>query len=319
MRSRYVAARLVSGAVTVFVAITINFVLFRIVPGDAVAKLSRVPNASAALRASLHEEFGLDRPMLEQYGRYVVQLAQGNMGVSFADREPVVTNLRAALINTVPMVLVGTSAAIVLGLVFGTIAAWRKDTLLDHVGTGIAVICYSLPSQWVGLMLIMLFAGTLPTGGMRDDFLIAASPVERWLDVARHMILPAATLALALFGQFALIVRTSTIEALREDHVLTARAKGLHPTRVLVAYGLRNSLLPIVTLIALSLGYVVAGSILVETVFSWPGIGRTVYESVLNRDYPMLQGAFLLLTLSVVFFNIVADILYAYLDPRVAS
>jgi len=154
---------------------------------------------------------------------------------------------------------------------------------------------------------------------MTDDFLIDPSWFTHVKDIAYHMTLPALTLALVLFGEYTLIVRSAMLETLGEDYILTARAKGLKPRTIVRKHALRNALLPITTLIALSLGYIVAGSILVETVFSWPGIGRAVYQAVLQRDYPMLQGAFLVLTLSVVFFNLLADLLYFRLDPRITS
>ncbi|MDQ2910105.1 MAG: ABC transporter permease, partial [Actinomycetota bacterium] len=173
--------------------------------------------------------------------------------------------------------------------------------------------------HWLALMLVILFAGVFPSGGMVNDFLIDPSWFEHVRDVLYHMTLPAATLALVLYGEYTLIVRSAMLETLGEDYVLTARAKGLRPWAIVRKHALRNALLPITTLVALSLGYIVAGSILVETVFSWPGIGRAVYQAVLQRDYPMLQGAFLVLTLSVVLFNLVADLLYFKLDPRITS
>jgi len=159
----------------------------------------------------------------------------------------------------------------------------------------------------------------LPTGGMSNEFLINPSFTTHVRDLAEHIALPALTLGLVLYGEYTLIVRSAMLETLGEDYVLTARAKGLKPWAVLRRHALRNAMLPITTLIALSLGYIVAGAILIETVFSWPGIGRAVYDAVLQRDYPMLQGAFLVLTISVVFFNLIADLLYFRLDPRITE
>jgi peptide/nickel transport system permease protein len=178
---------------------------------------------------------------------------------------------------------------------------------------------YAMPTHWLALMLVIIFAGVFPSGGMVDDFLIDPTWFQHVKDVLYHMTLPASTLALVLYGEYTLIVRSAMLETLGEDYILTARAKGLKPRAIVRKHALRNALLPITTLIAISLGYIVAGSILVETVFSWPGIGRAVYQAVLQRDYPMLQGAFLVLVLSVVFFNLVADLLYFKLDPRIAE
>jgi ABC-type dipeptide/oligopeptide/nickel transport system permease component len=315
----YFIKRFLFAVVTVFVAITINFALFRLAPGSAVANLSRVPHATPETREALKREFGLDKSRGEQYVLYLKQLAHGNLGVSFANQQPVSSNLKTALKNTIPMVLLGTLFAIVFGMLTGVIAAWRRGTSTEGLTLGTALTLYSMPTHWLGLMLIIVFAGTLPTGGMSDEFLIDPTWFQHMQDLARHIFLPALTLGLVLFGEYTLIVRSAMLETLGEDYVLTARAKGLRPWTIVRKHALRNALLPVTTLIALSLGYIVAGAILVETVFSWPGIGRAVYDAVLQRDYPMLQGAFLVLTISVVFFNLVADLLYFKLDPRITE
>ncbi len=315
----YVIKRVAFAVVTVFVAITINFVLFRLAPGDAVSNLSRIPHATQETRLAIKRQFGLDKSRGEQYALYLKQLAHGNLGISFANSQPVTSNLGTALKNSIPMVLIGTLFAIVIGTLTGVIAAWRRGTLTEGSSVTTALAFYAMPTHWLGLMLVILFTGVLPTGGMTDEFLIDPSWFEHVQDVAKHMILPALTLGLVLFGEYTLIVRSAMLETLGEDYVLTARAKGLRPWAILRKHALRNALLPIATLVALSLGYIVAGAILIETVFSWPGIGRAVYDAVLQRDYPMLQGAFLVLTVSVVFFNLVADLLYFKLDPRITE
>jgi ABC-type dipeptide/oligopeptide/nickel transport system permease component len=315
----YVGKRVALALGTVFVAISLNFVLFRAAPGNAVSDLSRVPHASPQLRAALTHDFGLDQSKWQQYLLYLNQLLHGNLGISFADRQPVASNLAEALSNTLPMVLLGTTVAILLGIATGVLAAWRRGGVADHVSTNLAIGFYSFPTQWLGLMLLIVFGSVLPTHGMSDEFLVDPSWWEHSVDVLRHMALPALTLALTLYGQYTLVVRSAMLETLSEDYVLTARAKGLPGRLIVRRHALRNAMLPTTTLMALSLGYVVGGAILIETVFSWPGIGRAVYQAVLQRDYPMLQGAFLVLTLSVVFFNLLADLLYVRLDPRVTE
>jgi peptide/nickel transport system permease protein len=315
----YVLKRIAFALLTVFVAVTLNFVLFRLAPGTAVTNLARVPHATPETRLALTREFGLDKSKLTQYFLYLKQLAQGNLGISFANSQPVSTNLWTALKNTIPMVALGTLFGIVLGTMTGVIAAWRRGTMAEGASVTTALGFYSMPTHWLGLMLIILFAGILPTGGMSNEFLIDPPFWVHLKDVLEHMILPALTLGLVLYGEYTLIVRSALLETLGEDYVLTARAKGFKPRTVLRKHALRNAMLPITTLVALSLGYIVAGAILVETVFSWPGIGRAVYDAVLQRDYPMLQGAFLVLTFSVVFFNLVADLLYFKLDPRITE
>lgn len=313
----YLTKRLVFAGITVFVAVSLNFVIFRALPGTAVSDLSRLPGASPAARAQLAEQFGIDKPEPEQYVIYLGQLARGNLGLSYEDNQPVAEKLVVALGNTVPMVALGTLAAIAFGIVSGALAAWRSGTFTDRSVSGIALGLFALPAQWLGLMLLIAFAGVLPRGGIADDFLVDPSSGERAVDFLAHVALPASTLGLGLYGSYVLIVRSAMLETLGEQYVLTARAKGLRPTAILRRHALRNALLPTVTLIALSLGYVVTGAVLVETVFSWPGVGRALYEAVRDRDYPMLQGGFLMLTLSVVAFNLLADLLYVRLDPRV--
>jgi ABC-type dipeptide/oligopeptide/nickel transport system permease component len=312
-RADYVIKRVAFALMTVFVAITVNFILFHALPGSAVTGFIRAPHVSPALRAALTHEFGLDKSLWQQYALYIKELVlHANMGVSFADSQPVVSTLTDKLWNTIPMVFVGTLLAILVGVVTGFLSAWRRGGVVDRISTSTAIVFYALPTQFIGMVLILLFAKHLPTAGMRnevDRFFSGSSTWSSIKDIALHMVLPAATLALTLFGEYTLVVRSSMLETLGEDYVLTARAKGLPQRRIVVAHALRNAMLPIATLVALSLGFIVAGAILVEIVFSWPGIGQMVYAAVSNRDYPMLQGAFLVLTLSVVF----------KLDPRIAE
>jgi ABC-type dipeptide/oligopeptide/nickel transport system permease component len=315
----YVIKRTAFAVVTVFVAVTINFVLFRLAPGNAVTNLSRVPHATPETRLALEKQFGLDKSKPEQYLLYLKQLARGNLGVSFANDQPVSSNLESAIENTIPMVLLGTVFSIVIGTLTGVLAAWRRGTAVETFSVTTALGFYSMPTHWLGLMLIIIFAGVLPTGGMTNEFLLDPSWWTHIKDVLSHIVLPSATLGLVLYGEYTLIVRSAMLETLGEDYILTARAKGLKPWTIVRRHALRNAMLPIATLVALSLGYIVAGAILIETVFSWPGIGRAVYEAVLQRDYPMLQGAFLVLTVSVVFCNLAADLLYFKLDPRITE
>jgi ABC-type dipeptide/oligopeptide/nickel transport system permease component len=316
----YFLKRTLFALVTVFVAITLNFIIFRAAPGDAVTGL-RCQFCTVEFKEQLRAELGLDKSKWEQYWLYLQDLAQGDMGRSFVTREPVVDELIDPLLNTLPMIALGTVFAIVFGIISGVIAAWRRGTFLDWGNLSFSLLFYSLPTQWLGLMLLIVFAGTLPVSGISDPFLEFTDPSwwETFVDRLEHMILPAATLGIVLYGEYALIVRSSLMEALSEDYVLTARAKGLRNWAIVWKHAFRASLLPVATLIALSLGYLVAGAILVEAVFSYPGIGLVTYDAVFERDYPVLQGAFLILTLSVVVANYLADLLYFKLDPRIAE
>jgi ABC-type dipeptide/oligopeptide/nickel transport system permease component len=261
----------------------------------------------------------LNKPEWEQYLLYLKDLATGDLGVSFVNRAPVTANLSQELANTIPMVLAGTILAILLGCAVGVIAAVRRGRASDHVGISASMIMYSLPPQWVGLVLVALFAGALPASGMANYFLINPSFWAHLADVGKHMILPSLTFGLTLFGQFALIARSSMLGTLGEDYILTARAKGLPRRMIVRRHAIRNAMLPTVALGALSVGYVVGGALLIEVVFSWPGIGLATYQAVAARDYPMLQGQFLTLVVAVVLCNLVADLLMFRLDPRIRT
>jgi ABC-type dipeptide/oligopeptide/nickel transport system permease component len=314
----YVIKRGFFALVTIFVAITINFFLFRILPGSAVSDLSRVPHASPRLQHALTVEFGLDKPKWQQYLIYLKELFHGNMGVSFTYQQPVSHLLLADLKNTIPMVTVGTVAAIVIGVFTGVLSAWRRGSAPDHVSTQTAIFFYAFPTQWLGLMLLILFAGTLPAGGMSNPFVFGSEPFWQHMgDIGIHMLLPAATLMLTAYGSYTLVVRSSMLETLGEDYVLTARAKGLPARRIVWRHAVRNALLPMITLIALELGFIVGGVLLIEVIFSWPGIGLAMYQAIGDRDYPMLEGGFLILAVSVIVLNFIADLVYFRLDPRI--
>lgn len=317
----YVVKRGVFALMTVLVAVTLNFVIFRAAPGDAASSLAKCRNCTPEFRAALREELGLDKPKLEQYWIYIKDLAHGDLGDSFVTRQPVWEELKQPILNTLPMVGLGYLISIVLGVLVGVVAAWRRGTFLDWGGVSTALFFYSMPQQWFGLMLLILLGGVLPSSGVSDPFISFLDPSwwEVVLDRLEHMILPSLTLGLVLYGQYALIVRSSMLEALGEDYIMTARAKGLSSWAIVRKHALRTSLLPIATLVALTFGYIIGGDILVEAVFSYPGIGLATYEAVFDRDYPVLQGAFLLLTLSVILANFVADLLYFKLDPRISG
>jgi ABC-type dipeptide/oligopeptide/nickel transport system permease component len=318
----YVVKRIAFAVATIFVAITLNFVIFRAAPGDATTAL-RCLSCTDQVRAQVRTELGLDKSKWQQYRIYLQNLAQGDFGRSFQNRQPVLPQLWQPLLNTLPMLLLGTFFSIVLGLITGIVAAWRRGTLLEKLSVWIGLAFFSLPTQWLAIMLILYVAGPLdlPTHGISDPYLSFTNPSlwAEFTDRLSHMILPSLTLGLVLYGEYTLISRSALLETFGEDYVLTARAKGLTTWQVVRRHALRNSLLPITTLIFLSLGFIAAGSILIEAVFSYPGIGLLAYQSVFQKDYPMLQGAFLLITASIVIANLIADLLYVRLDPRIVE
>jgi ABC-type dipeptide/oligopeptide/nickel transport system permease component len=320
-RADYITKRALFAIVTAFLAITLNFVIFRAAPGDASSTLSKCRNCTPAFRDALRADLGLDKSKVEQYFIYIKELAQGNLGHSFVNRRPVSNEVFRSLLKTLPMVALGAAFGLILGILLGVVTAWRRGTWADWGGLSAALMLSSLPVQWLGLMLIVLCGGILPTSGISDPYLELTNPgaLPALVDRVEHMILPSLTIGLVSLGGWALIVRSALLDTLGEDYIMTARAKGLSSWTIVRRHALRNSLLPIVTLVALTLGYLVAGTILVESVFSYPGIGLTTYEAVLNRDYPVLQGSFLILTMAVIAANFAADLLYFKLDPRISQ
>jgi len=319
----YLIKRTFFAIATIFVAVTLNFVLFRAVPGNAVTSL-RCQFCTKQFKAELSAELGLDKSKWQQYVIYLDDLAHGNLGTSYTDHNPVLQDLVTPLKNTALMVTLGTVFSVVFGILAGVFASWRRGTLIDKANLFVSLGFYSMPTQWLGMLMVFYVAGTfgLPVAGIQTPDLGVLAPVSfvtLWSDRLTHMILPALTLGLVLYGQYALIVRSSMLETLGEDYVLTARAKGLKNWAIVWKHALRNAMLPIVTLIALSFGSIVGGAILVEDVFSYPGIGFAVIQAIDRRDYPVLEGAFLLLTVSVIVTNFIADLLYFKLDPRVTT
>jgi peptide/nickel transport system permease protein len=252
-----------------------------------------------------------------QFTAYVRNLFRGDLGISFASRQDVSEILSERVWRTVVLMLAGDMIAIVLGIALGLIAAWRRGSRLDAGILLWALFSWSLPTFFLGIILLSLARGHLPVGGMVTPGLKPEDGLTYWLDVGRHLILPTITMAIVFTGEYILIMRSGVMEVLSQDYILTAKAKGLSTYRSLRDHALKNAMLPMVTMIALTFGYTVGGAIQVEMVFSWPGIGRLMYEAVQKRDYPVLQGSFLLLAVSVILANLLAEILYSVLDPRV--
>jgi peptide/nickel transport system permease protein len=316
------------GAVMVF-----NFVLFRILPGDPIKLIIHSPRMTREAQERIRANFGLDKPVWfdverlkegdvlgafdSQFTAYIRNLFRGDLGVSFATRKDVSDLLKERVWRTVVLVMGGDVIAIIAGMALGLIAAWKRGTRLDASILLGALFSWALPTFFLGIILLILARGWLPVGGMVTPGLKPEAGLEYWLDVGKHLILPTITMAVVFTGEYILIMRSGVMEVLTQDYILTAKAKGLSTFRVLRDHALKNAMLPMVTMIALTFGYTVGGAIQVETVFSWPGLGRLMYEAVQKRDYPVLQGAFLLLAVSVIVANLLAEILYSVLDPRV--
>jgi peptide/nickel transport system permease protein len=266
----------------------------------------------------------LDKPVIpDQLVAYVGASLRGDLGYSYIARgQTVVEVLGQRFWPTLLLFGLGEVLAIIGGLALGAYSGWRRGGPVDHIGNGLSLLLYSTPYFLLGMALLLIFAtwlGWFPTFGMITAGATFASPVDRLIDVGRHLVLPVATVALGLIGQYAIVMRSSIVETMSEEYVTTARAKGLSDGWILRHHALPNALLPTVTLVAINLGYVVAGAITVEVVFNWPGLGTLTVEALSARDYPVLQGIFLLLSVSVVLANLAADLLYGRLDPRVRT
>lgn len=303
-----------------WVTLTLNFLLPRLMPGSPLALLAGADLAelTAGQRQRLLADQGLDRSLAEQYGRYLGDLARGDLGQSYQRGQPVARVLAERLPWTLLLTATSQVMAIALGLLLGLVAAWSHGRTTDAVLVGGVLLLDSMPVFWVGMVLVAVFAvqvPLLPSFGAVTPWL-ALGGVE-WLgDVVRHLVLPAITLALAGVSHTFLTARTVVAAALAEPFVVAARARGLRVRDVFRGHVLPNTLLPVVTTAGMNVAFVVGGATLVETVFSYPGLGRLVYEAVVSRDYPLLQGAFLLTTALVLLTNLLLDLSYPWLDPR---
>ena len=316
--SDYVLKRAAFTVVTIFVAISLNFLLFRVLPGTAVSSLARVPNATIQLKRHLTTEFGLNLSLRTQYLDYLRQLFRGNLGISFANQQPVTSNLAEALFNTLPVVTVATVLSLVLGIATGVLSAWRRGTVLDQLSTNSAIVLYALPTQWIALLLLIAFARYLPTAGTDSPFAVVAPPFWQHLgDVIEHMVLPATTLVLTLYGGNTLIVRSALLETLGEDYMLTARAKGIGRGKMMWAHALRNAMLPTITVLAQDVGLLIGGIVAVETIFAYPGIGRLLVYALERHDLPLMQAAILIMTAIQCLANLAADLLYCVFNPKI--
>ncbi len=319
MSARWLARKLAAASLTLGFVLVFNFFLFRIM-GDPLNQLARLPRATPEEVEKMRAAYGLDQPLLGQFADYVKDMLTLDMGVSQVTREPVWNEIAAALPWTLLLVGTGTLLATLLGSWLGVIAATRRGRKADDGLLSFSLFTYAAPEYWIGILLILLFAVAvpiLPAGQQMTPGVEFGSPLAQGLDVAEHMVLPVTTMTLMMLGQFFLIMRSSMVDVLTEDFVTVKRATGLPWPRVVRRHAVRNALLPLVTLSAISFGAVLGGAVTIETIFSWPGLGDLSYEAVQAKDFPVLQGTFLVFSIGVVLANLAADVLYFVLDPRV--
>nr|WP_282599077.1 ABC transporter permease [Brevibacterium sp. R8603A2] len=315
----YFGRKLGGAAISMLMVILLGFFAFRILPGDPVAKIARERPMTAEQVAALRAEYGLDQPLLVQFWDYLTGIFTGDMGESYVYQQSVSSLIAQYAWPT--LLLTGTAAiiAIVLGLWMGQLAAWKRNSLFDKATTGTSLILWSVPTFWLALILLMVFGGTLqwlPTGGMVSPG-VEPGTFAYVIDVAEHLILPVITMVAVIYAQYLLVMRASLLEEMSADYLTTARAKGLNEDGVRRKHAVPNALLPTVTLVFMHIGGLIAGAVTVETVFSWPGLGKLTYEAISGPDLPLLQGTFVVFSAAIIVMNLIADLLYRQLDPRV--
>jgi dipeptide transport system permease protein len=319
-----------------FVGITlVAFTLIRLVPGDPIEVMVGERRLDPEMHAALMHQMGLDQPLYQQYFKYITGLVQGDLGTSLVTREPVLKEFLVLFPATVELTLVALLLAMLVGMPAGMIAGLKRGTAVDHSVMGVAMTGYSMPIFWWGLIMIMFFSvdlGWTPVSGriaieydipQRTGLLLIDSLLSgedgAFLSALRHLILPVIVLGTVPMAVIARMTRSSMLEVLREDYIRTARAKGLAPLRVIVVHALRNALIPVITVIGLQVGSLLAGAVLTETIFSWPGIGKWLIDSIARRDYPVVQTGILVSASIFVFVNLIVDLLYGWANPRIRA
>ena len=304
---RYVVGRLAGAAVSMLAVVVTGFFLFRVVPGDPVRALTRGRAVDAAQLAALRHQFGIDKSLVAQFADYTSRIARGDLGTSYQYKTSVSSLIGSHVWNTVYLVGTATVIAAFLGLRIGVRSAWKHGGKADRANTGIALVLWSMPTFWLALILIVVFGvGFGPIPGLFPSL---------W-DHLRHLVLPCLTLVAVVYAQYLLTMRATLLEEIGSDYLTTARAKGLREDDVRRKHAVPNAMLPAITLVFLNLGTAVSGSILAETIFSWPGLGSLFYEALTVPDQPLLEGLFIFFSAAVILMNLVAELLYPILDPR---
>lgn len=312
------------GAILVLAVVVLNFVLVHAAPGDPVETIAGASGGmSEELRDELRSRYGLDQPLVVQLGVYLGRVLRGDLGYSYFFDMPVARLIGERLPATLLLVVAATLLAFVVGTTLGVLSSRRPNGLLSQAITMLSLVGFAAPVFWSGILLMILFAGTLawfPVSGMRA--VDAAAGGIGWadtFDVAHHLVLPTLTLSLVYLAQYSRLARASMLDVLGSDYIRTARAKGLPDRVVLYKHALRNAVLPVITVLGLQFGNVMAGAVLVETVFNWPGLGRLAFESVLRRDYPTILGVLVFSAMVVVVMNLLTDLAYRLIDPRIKT
>lgn len=304
----------------VLAVLAVNFTLIHAAPGDPAQVIAgEMGGADEAAMAEIRKAYGLDRPLVEQFVTYLRKSLVGDLGMSYTYNRPVIDLILDRLGPTVLLVLTALLSAIVLGTLLGVLAARRPDSLRSGVVTVLSLVGYAMPVFWTGILLVILFGKVwpiMPIAGMRDVRLTGVGGFASMIDVLHHLVLPAATLGIVYLAQYSRLSRASMLEVLGSDYIRTARAKGLSDRVVTFKHALRNALMPIVTIAGLQFGNLISGAVLVETVFSWPGLGTLALDAILGRDFPTLLGVLTFSSILVIVANLLTDLSYRWIDPR---
>ena len=322
--AHYLTRKLAAAVISFVMLLVLGFVIFSLMPSDPVESLTRGHATSARQMQFLIRQLGLNQPVWERFGHFVANTLQGHLGYSWQFETPVSTLVAQRLWPTILLMGSSTIVSILLGMWLGIHSGWRPGRLLDRVSTGTAITFWSVPTFWLGIILLVLLStgfgpipSLFPAGGMSTPGTPGGLTPAHILDVAHHLVLPCLTLVLVSFAQYQMIMRSSMVDEMGTPYLLTARAKGLRDAEVRRKHAVPNALLPSVTLIFLQVGTMITGAITVETVYSWPGLGYLTYQALQIPDLPLLEGTFIVFSASVIVFNLLADLLYRYLDPRV--
>ena len=316
---RYIGKRALSGLLIVILSVCFNFTLIRLAPGDPIRIMAGTDNPNEEMIETLQKKYGLDKSIPEQFVMFLGQVAQGDLGYSYISDESVVTLISDKIGPTLALSLTSVTLAVTFGTILGIYAARKNGSWFDRFVCGISYVFDATPGFWLGLMMILIFASTLkwfPTSGMvnlRANY----TGFARFLDICRHLVLPEATQVLVQAPYYFRIARSSLLQVMTEDFITTFRATGMKESRIFNKYVLRNAIMPTITVLGMSLAHLLSGSVLIETVFAWPGMGRLMYNSISKRDYPVLTGIYLVTSVVICIAMILVDILYGFIDPRI--
>lgn len=319
---KFMISKVLQMIFTLWAIATILFFLFRLMPGNPLAAYID-PTFTKEQQEILLQQFGLDKPLWQQYFIYFGNLLQGELGNSFFFKEPVIKIIWNVLPNTIYLMLSSLIIAYVIGALGGVILAWKRGTKTETVGIVLTLFTRSAPQFWVGMVVLAIFSFKLnwfPSAGASPAGIVYDSEIEKLLSPQfyKHLLLPSLTLAVYLLGLPLLLMRSNMMDVMNEAYVDMARMRGLKEWRIMLKYAARNAALPVITAMAVGIGYAIGGNVVIETVFSWPGLGRLLVDAVTSSDYPLAQGAFILIAAVMVFMNLAADLLYSLLDPRVS-